>query len=52
MIYFICGIVAFLLTFLFDFIWFQIAYKIEMEKSWKALNERRESEGKERWDKK
>ncbi len=39
-------------TLIFDFIWFKVSEAIEVEKSWRALNEQLEKEGKERWDKK
>jgi hypothetical protein len=39
-------------TLIFDFIWFKVSEVIEGEKSWRALNEQLEREGKERWDKK
>lgn len=37
---------------MFDFIWFKVCQSlaIEVEKSWRALNKKLESEGKERWD--
>jgi len=38
-------------TLIFDFIWFKVSQAIEVEKSWRAVNEQREREGKERWDK-
>ena len=40
-----------LATLIFDFIWYKVSQAIEVEKSWKALNEQLEREGKERWDK-
>jgi hypothetical protein len=40
-----------LATLIFDFIWLKVAEAIEVEKSWRALNEQLEREGKERWDK-
>lgn len=37
-------------TLLFDFVYFKIEEKWELEASWRALNEMLESEGKPRWD--
>ena len=45
-------LLALVCTILFDFIVFKIDCEREMEDSWKSLNERLESEGKTRWDKK
>ena len=39
-----------LATLLFDFVYFKIEQERELEKSWQALNQMLESEGKPRWD--
>lgn len=39
-----------LFTFLFDFAWFKWEQKKEVDKSWKDVNDKREREGKQRWD--
>lgn len=43
-------VASLVLTFLFDFIMYKIEQRRELEKSWKAVNDQREREGKERWD--
>jgi hypothetical protein len=45
------ALVSVLATLIFDLIWFKVSQAIEVEKSWRAVNEQREKEGKERWDK-
>lgn len=37
-------------TFSFDYIMFKWEQKKEIDESWKALNEKLEREGKQRWD--
>lgn len=50
MVYILAGIVALGLTILFDFALFKWNEHKELNKSWKALNEQLEREGKQRWD--
>jgi hypothetical protein len=38
-------------TLIFDLICFKVSQAIEVEKSWRAVNDQRERDGKERWDK-
>jgi len=51
MVWISIGLGSLLATLIFDFIWFKVSESIEVEKSWRALNEQLEKEGKERWDK-
>jgi hypothetical protein len=47
----ICILLAGFWTFIFDYIMWKWESKKEEDKSWKALNEKLEREGKQRWDK-
>jgi AmiR/NasT family two-component response regulator len=49
--YVLAGIVALGLTVLFDYSLFKWKEHKELNASWKALNEKLEREGKQRWDK-
>jgi hypothetical protein len=44
------ALICLALTFLFDYICWKIEQEIELEAQWKAVNNKREREGKKRWD--
>jgi hypothetical protein len=50
MIYVWAMIISAVVTILFDMIYSKIQHEREVEKSWQALNDQLEREGKPRWD--
>lgn len=50
MIYVWAIIISAVVTILFDMIYSKIQHEREVEKSWQALNDQLEREGKPRWD--
>jgi hypothetical protein len=50
LIYILTGFIAIGLTVLFDYGMFKWSEHKELNASWKALNEKLEQEGKQRWD--